>query len=88
MLLRMLVQLHKILQGLFDVYTYTSSRIALEIAIRCVDGFVLPFVNEIYKRGGEERMQYVLEIEFGGMQDILYQIYGVTRKEEHKWYAI
>lgn len=81
------MQLHKQLQGLLDAYKYIGNQRALQMVIRCLDGFVQPFVKSIYAQGGVDLMQYALEIEFGGMQDVIYQIYSITQNEEHKWYA-
>jgi hypothetical protein len=79
--------MHKELQGLVDVYKYMSNEKALQMALNLVDGFVTPFVKHVYALGGVDRMQYVLQVEFGGMQDVLYQVYGLTKFEEHKWYV-
>ena len=69
---------HKILAGLFDAYTCTGSEKALELASEFMDWiyFRISHLNE-------NQLASMLLVEYGGMNEIAYQIYEVTQKEEH-----
>lgn len=70
--------MHKILAGLVDTYKFTGNEKALEMASLLGDW--------VYNRVGsyDEAMQKrVLNIEYGGMNDCLYELYKLTGKAEH-----
>jgi uncharacterized protein len=70
--------MHKILAGIISVYNTTESKEAFETASALGDW--------IYKRTSawsEELQQRVLSVEYGGMNDALYELYKVTGKAEH-----
>ncbi len=70
--------MHKILAGLIDTYKFTKNEKALEMASLLGDW--------VYNRVGsyDSAMQArVLNIEYGGMNDCLYELYKLTGKAEH-----
>ena len=69
---------HKLLAGLLDVYTYCGNRQALEIADRLGQ-----WVHARSGRLSQEHWLRVIEVEFGGLNESLYNLYAVTRKPEH-----
>lgn len=70
--------LHKILAGLFDAYQQTGNQQALSILEKMAD-----WLSFRISRLTEEGMQIVLLNEFGGMNEVLANLYGVTGKPEH-----
>jgi DUF1680 family protein len=80
--------LHKIMAGHFDMYQYTGNQQALETLeqmARWVGGWVYPL--------SDDHMQRVLEVEQGGMFEVLcnlaaatgkWQYLGIARRFEHK----
>ena len=70
--------MHKILAGLVDVYKFTGDEKALKTASSLGDW--------IYNRTSKwdaATQRRVLNIEYGGMNDCLYELYKCTGKEEH-----
>jgi hypothetical protein len=70
--------LHKIMAGLLDVHRATGDLTALET----VKGMAA-WVAFRAKRLTDEQWQQMLETEFGGMQDVLTELYVTTGDEEH-----
>ena len=70
--------MHKILAGLIDVYTHTGNEDALRIASRLGD-----WVYSHTSKWTEEIQKTVLNIEYGGMNDCLYNLYKYTKSENH-----
>jgi DUF1680 family protein len=70
--------MHKILAGLIDVYTYTENKKALEIASELGD-----WVYSHTSKWTEETQKTVLNVEYGGMNDCLYNLYKYTKSESH-----
>jgi DUF1680 family protein len=69
---------HKIMAGLLDVYVYCHNRQALEIA----EGMGR-WVNARAARLTPEHWQKVLDVEFGGINEALYNLYAITGKPEY-----
>jgi len=70
--------MHKIISGLVHVYKYTGNSTALEIASRLGDwcwGRISGWNPEVRRR--------VLNIEYGGINDILYELYKITNDPKH-----
>lgn len=70
--------LHKILAGLTDVYKFTGNAQALSVAGKLGDW--------VYSRtsGWTPEMQTtVLNVEYGGMNDALYELYKFTNNDNH-----
>lgn len=70
--------LHKILAGLIDVYAFTGNEEALAVASKLGDW--------VYSRTSNwtpETQKTVLNVEYGGMNDCLYELYKHTKNENH-----
>ena len=68
--------MHKILQGVIDVYKYTGNETALEIA----KGLGTWVYNRT-QTWSSSTHRTVLNIEYGGMNDCLYDLYAVTGED-------
>ena len=71
--------LHKIMAGLLDMYTLTGNAQALDVLKRMA-GWTAGWVQPL----GDEAMARVLEREYGGMNEVLYNLSAVTGTA---WYA-
>jgi DUF1680 family protein len=70
--------LHKIMAGLLDAHLHCSNPQALPVLERCADWVKLRVDNLTY-----EQMQITLLMEFGGMNEVFANLYGVTKNPEH-----
>lgn len=70
--------MHKVLSGLINAYEFTGNHKALEIASRLGD-----WVYSRTSQWDERTQNTVLNIEYGGMNDCLYQLYKHTKNENH-----
>ena len=70
--------MHKILDGLVNTYKLTGYEPALEVASGIGD-----WTFDRTSGWSEETHQTVLSIEYGGMNDALYELYRITGKKEH-----
>lgn len=69
---------HKILDGLVNAYKLTGYEPALKVASGIGD-----WTFNRAATWSEETHKTVLGIEYGGINDALYELYMITRKEEH-----
>lgn len=70
--------MHKILQGLIDVYTYTGNETAYKVAVNLGD-----WVYNRVSKWSEATKNTVLSIEYGGMNDCLYNLYAITGEDKY-----
>lgn len=70
--------MHKIFAGLLDAYWYAKNENALMIATRLAD-----WVYEITKNLTYEQWQKMLDTEFGGMNEVLISLHGITRNNKY-----
>lgn len=70
--------LHKILAGLIDTYQFTNIHVALDMAKKFGD-----WVDWRTGRLYEDEMQQVLNVEFGGMNEALYNLAQITRETKY-----
>ncbi len=70
--------LHKIMAGLLDMYLYCGSNDALDMVSAMAE-----WVRFRMDRLTKEQQQAMLQTEFGGMNDILAQLYSVTADPDH-----
>lgn len=70
--------LHKILAGLISVYEFTRNEQALTVASKLGD-----WVHSHTSKWTPEIQKTVLNIEYGGMNDALYDLYKFTKSEKH-----
>ena len=70
--------MHKILQGLIDAYALTGNGTAKEVASKLGDWVY--HRTDLWSEGTRAR---ALTVEYGGMNDCLYNLYAITGKDEH-----
>lgn len=70
--------LHKIMAGLLDMYTLCGDKQALDVAVRMAG-----WVKMRTDRLDEKRMQDMLRVEFGGMAEVLTNLYAATGDPDH-----
>ena len=70
--------LHKEYAGLIDAYKFCGNEKALEVVKKLADWAV-----EITKNLTDEQFAKMMRCEFGGMNDSLYQLYGITGEEKY-----
>ncbi len=70
--------IHKIMAGHLDMYLLTGNEQALDTTEKMA-GWVQSWVDPL----SEEKMQRVLLVEYGGMGEVLANLYGVTGKRQY-----
>jgi DUF1680 family protein len=70
--------LHKIMAGLLDMYQLADNQEALDVLVRLAD-----WVKFRVDRLSEQQQQAALETEFGGMNEVLTNLYALTGNEEY-----
>ncbi len=70
--------LHKIFQGLIDVYVYTGNTQALDVVKK-----MTAWAKKRTDRLSDEQMQDMLKTEFGGMSESLFNLYAITKDPAH-----
>ncbi len=70
--------IHKIMTGLLDTYVYSGNEQALDI-VQKMAGWVGLYADSL----SYEHMQRVLGTEFGGMGEVLGNLYAVTGKQDY-----
>jgi DUF1680 family protein len=74
--------LHKIMAGLLDQAMLAGSELAYELVTRMAS-WVHRRVEATIAKGGMKLWQQVLEVEWGGMNDVLMHLYAVSGDETH-----
>lgn len=74
--------LHKIMAGLLDMHTYCENQQALDVLKGMAD-WTRRWVDPL----GEAHMARVLEREYGGMNEILYNLHAVTGERSYRQLA-
>jgi DUF1680 family protein len=67
--------MHKIFAGLRDAYLYSNNRMALEVLVKLADWAVATT-----QRLSDEQFQRMLDTEHGGMNEVLADLYAMTRE--------
>ena len=70
--------MHKVLAGLVDTYKYTGNETALLVAEKLGD-----WIYECVSKWDLKTNQKVLETEYGGMNDCLYELYSYSHNKHH-----
>lgn len=70
--------MHKIIAGVVETYLLTQWEVALRIATRLGD-----WVYDRTNRWSDELQAKVLSVEYGGMNDCMYELYKITGDEKH-----
>ena len=71
--------LHKVLQGLIDLWIYSDTKGAKECALDLAE-----WVSDRALSWSDEIRKQVLSVEYGGVNDSLYQLYRLTGNEKYK----
>eukprot|EP01047_Picozoa_sp_COSAG01_P020315 COSAG01_NODE_1153_length_11487_cov_98.298736_7_plen_374_part_00 len=74
--------MHKVLAGMIDQHTRTGSSLALQVAEKMAS-WVHGSVEGMIQKWGERKWQGVLDTEWGGMNEALFNLYGLTGNPEH-----
>lgn len=69
---------HKIYQGLIDAYNYTGNYEALNVCVNFAD-WAMDGLNKLT----DSQIQTMLNVEYGGMNDVFAQLYELTGREEY-----
>ncbi|BDA47134.1 hypothetical protein COCOBI_09-5890 [Coccomyxa sp. Obi] len=77
----------KVIGGLVDFYRYQSVQLALVVAAKIVDNWLIPFVQSNLDNFGPLQLQRMLAIEFGAMQETLSHLFQITGNSSHAWVA-
>ncbi|EFN57261.1 hypothetical protein CHLNCDRAFT_143813 [Chlorella variabilis] len=80
--LEALQPVHKILAGLLDQHRLVGTAGALGAARRMASHFCAR-VRAVVAANGTDHWHRVLEVEFGGMNEALYNLYAITKSPEH-----
>ena len=78
-----LYTLHKIMAGLLDTFENTANDQALEIAVKMAN-WLKKRVGAVIHNKGWAWWEQCLEVEFGGMNEVGYNLFAITQSEEHK----
>jgi DUF1680 family protein len=70
--------IHKIMAGMFDMYQYAGNRQALEVVTGMAE-----WADQWSASKSEEHMQQILNTEYGGIAETLYNLAAATRND--KW---
>lgn len=70
--------LHKLWAGLIDAYQHTGNELAKEVVIRLTDWAV-----DSFEHLREAQFQNMLRSEFGGMNEVLAEVYAMTGNEAY-----
>lgn len=69
---------HKIMAGMVDMYVQTGNEEALKVA----EGMA-GWVSSYFADMADEQRQRILRVEYGGMNEMLVNLYGLTGKERY-----
>eukprot|EP00798_Chlamydomonas_sp_ICE-L_P009142 gene9142-16265_t len=75
-------KIHKIMAGLLDAYTMTGNTKAMKI-LSAMTEYHYKRITKVIEEKGASHWQDCLDIEFGGMNDVMYRLYAVSRDETH-----
>jgi len=70
--------IHKIMAGLFDMHEYCGNEQALDVLKR-----MAAYFGKRVDRLSVWQMDQVLSVEFGGMSEVLHNLYSVSRDPQH-----
>ncbi|GAX76447.1 hypothetical protein CEUSTIGMA_g3892.t1 [Chlamydomonas eustigma] len=74
--------IHKIMAGLLDANVMTGNKLALTM-VKKMAAYFLKRIDAVISAKGQEHWQRVLDIEFGGMNDVMYRLYSRTKDLDH-----
>ena len=74
--------LHKMMAGLLDLHTQTNDATAFQMLLRMAS-WVMRQADSTIASSGQNLWQSVLNTEWGGMNEVLFNLYAVTGDPEH-----
>uniref|UniRef100_J3MFT5 Alpha-L-arabinofuranosidase B arabinose-binding domain-containing protein n=1 Tax=Oryza brachyantha TaxID=4533 RepID=J3MFT5_ORYBR len=74
--------IHKIMQGLLDQYTLAGNPKGLEIVVWMTDYFSVR-VKKLIQEYSIQRHWEAMNEETGGFNDVMYQLYAITKDQKH-----
>jgi DUF1680 family protein len=74
--------MHKTMAGLIDQYTELGNVQAFEM-VKKMASWVQTEVEQVLAKGGQTQWQNVLQTEWGGMNEALYNLYALTNDPNH-----
>ena len=69
---------HKIMVGLLEMHLYAGNEQALAVLRKMAD-----YIGRRIEQLNDQQMARMLEVEHGGMAEVLYSLYAVTREPRH-----
>ncbi|PVD51327.1 hypothetical protein DC498_15745 [Terrimonas sp.] len=69
---------HKVISGVVDAYLYCNNTTALKVATGMAD-----WTGDVLKNLNETQIQQMLRCEYGGMNDVLANIYSITGNKKY-----
>lgn len=69
---------HKVMAGLVDAYLYCDNKEALQVVRKMAD-----WAGNLLKGLSDDQMQKMLRCEYGGMNDVLVNIYAITGETKY-----
>lgn len=67
--------------GLLDHYNFLGNKLALEMAVDEAK-FFQDFVRNVLETQGEDHWLQMLEVEYGGMEEVLFNLYEATGDDQ------
>ena len=77
------MQIHKLIAGLLDAYTFLGDELALDMVVKEA-GYFLDYQQHVVEVNGTGHWVKMLDNEFGGMAETLFKLYAITGDEDHK----
>lgn len=71
--------------GLLDLYTFTDNELALHM-VTDMAAYFSKRIDDTIKADGIQHWHKMLNNEFGGMAEVLFNLYAVTKDKEHSRY--
>ena len=79
--------IHKILAGLLDQHKFLGNELALEMVKEEAHYFAVR-INKTLEVNGTDHWHKMLDVEFGGMMESMYNLYSITKDPEHLRYFL
>ena len=80
----MLLQIHKLMAGLLDHYNFLDNKLALDIVVEEAEYF-RKYLEDILGDEGKDHWLQMLETEYGGMEEVLFNLYQATQDDRWQW---
>ena len=70
--------------GLLDHYNFLGDKLALEMVVDEAEYFQ-NYVQDVLNKEGRDHWIQMLEVEFGGMEEVLFNLYQATQHKQWQW---